>query len=124
MTLAAAATVLQGTLRGSNAEFSGVSTDTRTLAQGNLFVALVCPHFDGHGFVSEAAGKARSVRWCRARLNDIACCKSPIRLSLGTAAQWRRQFGSCHRGHRRNGDNGQAIAAILNGESGSCRRTT
>ena len=57
MTLAAAATVLHGTMRGTDAEFSGVSTDTRTLRRGDLFVALVGPNFDGHGFVNDAAGK-------------------------------------------------------------------
>ena len=39
MTLSAAARALRGTLRGADAEFSGVSTDTRTLARGQLFVA-------------------------------------------------------------------------------------
>jgi UDP-N-acetylmuramoyl-tripeptide--D-alanyl-D-alanine ligase len=34
--------------------FRGVSTDTRTLEPGNLFVALRGPNFDGHRFVGEA----------------------------------------------------------------------
>jgi len=95
MTLAAAATVLQGTLRGSDAEFSGVSTDTRTLARGNLFVALVGPHFDGHGFVSEAAGKgAIGALVSRDLEADIAVVQvADTRLGLGQlAAHWRRQF--------------------------------
>jgi len=95
MTLAAAATVLQGTLRGSDAEFSGVSTDTRTLARGNLFVALVGPHFDGHGFVSEAAGKgAVGALVSRDLEADIAVVQvADTRLGLGQlAAHWRRQF--------------------------------
>ena len=33
---------------------SGVSIDTRTLAPGDLFVALVGPHRDGHAFVAAA----------------------------------------------------------------------
>jgi len=33
------------------------STDTRTLKQGDLFIALQGPNFDGHQFVSEALGK-------------------------------------------------------------------
>jgi UDP-N-acetylmuramoyl-tripeptide--D-alanyl-D-alanine ligase len=44
--------------RGAGAEdtrFSGVSTDTRTLGAGSLFVALVGPNFDGHDFLEEAA---------------------------------------------------------------------
>ena len=95
MTLAAVATVLQGTLRGPDAEFSGVSTDTRTLARGNLFVALVGPHFDGHGFVSEAAGKgAIGALVSRDLEADIAVVQvADTRLGLGQlAAHWRRQF--------------------------------
>jgi UDP-N-acetylmuramoyl-tripeptide--D-alanyl-D-alanine ligase len=95
MTLAAAATVLQGTLRGADAEFAGVSTDTRTLARGDLFVALVGPHFDGHGFVSEAAGKgAIGALVSRELESDIATVQvADTRLSLGQlAAHWRRQF--------------------------------
>jgi len=95
MTLAGAATVLQGTLRGSDAEFSGVSTDTRTLARGHLFVALIGPHFDGHGFVSEAAGKgAIGALVSRDLEADIAVVQvADTRLGLGQlAAHWRRQF--------------------------------
>jgi len=95
MTLATAATVLQGTLRGTDAEFSGVSTDTRTLARGNLFVALVGPHFDGHGFVSEAVGKgAIGALVARELETDIATVQvADTRLGLGQlAAHWRNQF--------------------------------
>ncbi|HWR88110.1 MAG TPA: Mur ligase domain-containing protein, partial [Acidiferrobacterales bacterium] len=88
MTLAAAATVLQGTLHGPDAEFSGVSTDTRTLARGNLFVALVGPHFDGHGFVNEAAGKgAIGALVSRDLEADIAVVQvADTRLGLGQLA--------------------------------------
>lgn len=34
--------------------FRGVSTDTRTLEPGDLFVALRGPNFDGHRFIAEA----------------------------------------------------------------------
>ena len=34
--------------------FRGVSTDTRTLTPGDLFVALRGPNFDGHRFIAEA----------------------------------------------------------------------
>ncbi len=36
---------------------SGVSIDTRTLAQGDLFVALRGPTFDAHDFVADALGR-------------------------------------------------------------------
>jgi UDP-N-acetylmuramoyl-tripeptide--D-alanyl-D-alanine ligase len=38
-------------------EISGVSTDTRTLKPGDLFVALVGPNFDGHHFIDQAEAK-------------------------------------------------------------------
>jgi UDP-N-acetylmuramoyl-tripeptide--D-alanyl-D-alanine ligase len=36
--------------------FDGVSTDTRTLAAGSLFVPLPGPRFDGHDYLAQAAG--------------------------------------------------------------------
>lgn len=38
-------------------EVTGVSTDTRTMERGNLYVALRGEHFDGHHFVGEAMAK-------------------------------------------------------------------
>ncbi|MFY0676195.1 MAG: UDP-N-acetylmuramoyl-tripeptide--D-alanyl-D-alanine ligase [Neptuniibacter sp.] len=38
-------------------EFAHVSTDTRTIQKGDLFVALVGPNFDGHKFVEQAMAK-------------------------------------------------------------------
>ena len=45
--LAFAAAAMDGDLRGADADFSGVSIDTRTLQPGNLFIALEGPPFDG-----------------------------------------------------------------------------
>ncbi|MBI2441528.1 MAG: UDP-N-acetylmuramoyl-tripeptide--D-alanyl-D-alanine ligase [Lentisphaerae bacterium] len=39
---------------GAPGVVGGISTDTRTLVPGNIFVALRGPSFDGHGFVGEA----------------------------------------------------------------------
>jgi len=44
-----------GQLQGDNVAFTGVSTDTRRIAPGELFVALTGPRFDGHDFVRTAA---------------------------------------------------------------------
>ncbi|MBT8130810.1 MAG: UDP-N-acetylmuramoyl-tripeptide--D-alanyl-D-alanine ligase [Gammaproteobacteria bacterium] len=48
------ATFVGGTLEGSDALFIGVSTDTRTLQAGELFVALDGPNFDGHDYIGQA----------------------------------------------------------------------
>jgi len=95
MTLAAAARVLDGTLRGSDAEFAGVSTDTRQIARGDLFVALTGPRFDGHAFLGEAANRgavgALVARAVEAPLATVQV--DDTRLALGRlAAWWRQQF--------------------------------
>jgi UDP-N-acetylmuramoyl-tripeptide--D-alanyl-D-alanine ligase len=55
LTLAQAATWLDGRLLGADRELSGVSSDTRTLRPGQLFVALTGPQHDGHAFAPQAA---------------------------------------------------------------------
>ncbi|MBI4565094.1 MAG: UDP-N-acetylmuramoyl-tripeptide--D-alanyl-D-alanine ligase [Planctomycetes bacterium] len=56
MMLARIAQVVAGSLHGSAGEMrvTGVSTDTRTIHAGDLFVALRGPNHDGHAFVPEA----------------------------------------------------------------------
>lgn len=57
----------EGTVR----EIEGVSTDTRTLKKGDLFIAIKGPHFDGHEFVQEAVEKGA----CGVVVNDIPLTK-------------------------------------------------
>lgn len=52
-----AAQVVGGRLTGANAGYGEVSTDSRTLAAGALFVALRGPNFDGGEFVAAAAAR-------------------------------------------------------------------
>jgi UDP-N-acetylmuramoyl-tripeptide--D-alanyl-D-alanine ligase len=44
-----------GSLHGEDREYCGVSIDTRTVARGELFVALRGPRFDGAEFIAQAA---------------------------------------------------------------------
>jgi len=46
-----------GVLRGDNAAFAAVTTDSRSLEPGSLFVALSGERFDGHDFVAEAGAR-------------------------------------------------------------------
>lgn len=95
MSLSLLADKLQATHRGRDAVFTGVSTDTRTLAKGDLFVALTGPHFDGHGFLSEAiAAGAAGALLGRALETPLPYVETPdTRRALGTlAAFWRSQF--------------------------------
>src|SRR5690554_66968 len=54
MKLSQVAQFCHGQLRGADVLFSRVSTDTRDIRSGDLFVALRGENFDGHEFVAEA----------------------------------------------------------------------
>ncbi len=54
MPLSEAARVLAVKHLGPDAQFAGVSTDSRVLERDNLFIALHGPHFDGHAFLDQA----------------------------------------------------------------------
>lgn len=55
MSLQQLATTVNGHLVGENVCFDSVSTDTRSIQQDDLFVALQGDHFDGNHFVSQAS---------------------------------------------------------------------
>jgi UDP-N-acetylmuramoyl-tripeptide--D-alanyl-D-alanine ligase len=57
MRLSEAAQALSARSAGGDPLFTGVSTDTRTLQDGDLFVALRGERFDGHGFLGAAREK-------------------------------------------------------------------
>ncbi len=54
-TLSAAAAIMSGVLHGDDRSFRGISTDTRTLGEDELFFALQGPNFDGGDYVRVAA---------------------------------------------------------------------
>ena len=55
-----------GRLLGPDWAATGVSIDSRTIAPGDLFVALSGPNHDGHCFVGEALAKGASAAICDA----------------------------------------------------------
>lgn len=75
--------------------FSGISTDTRTLAPGTLFVALVGEHFDGHRFLDAAlaAGATGAVVRMGTPLPDglIGFAVGDTLAALGALARDRRR---------------------------------
>ncbi len=95
MSLRETATVLDAHLRGDDAVFTGVGTDTRKLRHGDLFFALRGPRFDGHLFLSEAvaAGAAGAVI-SRAIDTPLPTLQvEDTRVALGRlAAHWRGRF--------------------------------
>jgi UDP-N-acetylmuramoyl-tripeptide--D-alanyl-D-alanine ligase len=79
-----------------NAEFDGVSTDSRTVAAGNLFVALRGERFDAHAFLNEVAAKgiaAAVVEYVPEGFTLPAIVVPDTRAALGDIARyWRQQF--------------------------------
>ena len=57
MSLAEAAKSLNAESNYSDIVFRGCSTDTRTIADGELFIALKGENFDGHDYVEMAMEK-------------------------------------------------------------------
>jgi UDP-N-acetylmuramoyl-tripeptide--D-alanyl-D-alanine ligase len=60
MSLAEAAAAMQGTLVGPDIRFRGVSTDSRSIGRGELFVAIRGEHHDGHAFLGMAKERGAS----------------------------------------------------------------
>ncbi len=88
------ATLLQGEAEG---EVTGVSTDTRALRAGELFIALRGEKFDGHDFLSEAFRKGAAAAIVSASPKEpVEGCLLLVKDTLpamGTlAAHWRRKF--------------------------------
>jgi UDP-N-acetylmuramoyl-tripeptide--D-alanyl-D-alanine ligase len=103
MQLSQAAAALQARQSGADVRFSAVSTDTRTIQPGDLFIALKGENFDGSKFVADAlkAGAVAAVvnATSREQLAQILNPESSIlyvedtRIALGQlAAYWRKQF--------------------------------
>jgi len=101
LTLAAAAQALGARTEGGDPAFGSVSTDTRTLEPGALFVALRGQRFDGHDYlvaarergavaaVVEASGAAQC-----AHAGLAALVVADTRRALGDLARhWRGRFG-------------------------------
>ena len=93
--LAHFAGAMGGTLSGADSAFGAVSTDSRSLNAGDLFVALVGPNFDGHDFVGAAAerGAVAAVvsRRVAGSLPQILV-EDTLRALQRAAESWRAQF--------------------------------
>ncbi len=95
MRLREVAKAVDGRLIGIDIMIEGVSTDTRTINRGDLFVALHGPHFNGHRFIDDAmrqqAAGALIDERTETGLNIIRV--GDTKAALGElAAHWRRKF--------------------------------
>ncbi len=87
-------------------DFAQFSTDTRTLHQGDIFIALEGPHFDGHNFIDQAVSLgvsglliAESKKECLKKVDKAALKKMFVATVSNTktaliqlATAWRDQF--------------------------------
>ena len=91
-TLSQAAESMHGMLHGDDRSFDGISTDTRSIREGQMFFALQGPNFDGCDYVGQAknSGAAGAVV---SRLVDVDIAQIQVddaKLALGRfAAAWR-----------------------------------
>jgi UDP-N-acetylmuramoyl-tripeptide--D-alanyl-D-alanine ligase len=97
LSLSAAAKALNAETSGADVKFSGVTTDSRAVAAGDLFVALKGERFDGHNYVKQAIEQGAAAALVERR--DPAWGDFPLlvvkdaRLALGElAAHWRSRF--------------------------------
>lgn len=92
--LASAADCMNGVLRGDDHGFAGVSTDTRTLRDGELFFALQGPNFNGCDYLTTAKANGAAGAVVPAFMDeDISQIKvDDTRKALGRfGAMWRQQ---------------------------------
>jgi UDP-N-acetylmuramoyl-tripeptide--D-alanyl-D-alanine ligase len=97
MSLDELAAAVAGAMHGGAVAFTGVTTDSRRVAAGDLFVALSGERFDGNEYVREAAAKG-AVAALTSRVVDAAMPLPQVvvgdtRAALGRlAAHWRNKF--------------------------------
>jgi UDP-N-acetylmuramoyl-tripeptide--D-alanyl-D-alanine ligase len=97
MDTATAARAVAGNLHGANVRFLRVTTDTRKLVPGDLFVALKGEHFDGHDFVAAAqehGASAALVATDRASefQGNLIAAPEPLAALGALATHWRARF--------------------------------
>ncbi|HUP30811.1 MAG TPA: UDP-N-acetylmuramoyl-tripeptide--D-alanyl-D-alanine ligase [Usitatibacter sp.] len=91
------ARALGGKGHGEAARFSGVATDTRTVVDGDLFIALKGERFDGHDYVVEAFKRGAAAALVSRAVPGASAMPHVVvddtRLALGRlAAHWRSRF--------------------------------
>jgi UDP-N-acetylmuramoyl-tripeptide--D-alanyl-D-alanine ligase len=95
MTLLLAAKAMGGQLLGADADFFSVGTDSRKVAQGELFFALKGEFFDGHQYAEQAinqGAKAVVISDERCEVRPAILVKDTV-IALGNlATAWRSQF--------------------------------
>ena len=94
LTLQQVAEATQG-LASAEGVISGISTDSRHIQPGDLFIALVGPNFDGHDYIADVMEKGAAAVLVSAAVAESipSVLVSDTRLGLGLlSAFYRQQF--------------------------------
>jgi UDP-N-acetylmuramoyl-tripeptide--D-alanyl-D-alanine ligase len=130
MRLAEAGAAIGAACRGEDVRFSGVSTDTRSIAPGDLFVAIRGERYDGHEFLQVARDRGAAAAMVDARFAALGGATAPLPLLV--VEETRRGLGRLGRSWRERfapvviaiaGSNGKTttkemLAAILRAQAG------
>ena len=94
MMLDEVASILSAERIGENIKVKGISTDTRTIKGGELFLALKGPSFDGHDFVKAALEKGAVACLVQEKVDVEHCVITKnTHQALGLLAKaWRQKF--------------------------------
>jgi UDP-N-acetylmuramoyl-tripeptide--D-alanyl-D-alanine ligase len=97
MDTATAARAVHGRVLGGNVRFTRVATDSRTLAPGDLFVAIKGERFDGHDFVRAAFGRGAAAALVADEragtlAGNLVAVADPLGALGALAAHWRARF--------------------------------
>jgi UDP-N-acetylmuramoyl-tripeptide--D-alanyl-D-alanine ligase len=128
-TLSDAAQALGASLTGADGAFEAVSTDSRTLGEGALFVALRGPNFDGADFAAAALARGAVGAILERPLRNVAIAQIVVPDALGAlqrlARAWRAGFSLPIVGV--GGSNGKTttkeMTASILGRRGGCLAT-
>lgn len=106
--------VLSGKLIGNkNGFFEGVSTDTRSIRKGELFVALKGPKYDAHSFIGEAIKAKASGLVVERKISD--CPQDVFVIEVKDTKVALKEMASYWR---------KKINPVVIGVTGSCGKTT
>lgn len=135
LSLSEIARITGGTLRGDGDQVvTRVSTDSRRIAPGDIFIALRGERFDGHDFVKGLAGRASAALVSAGWYDQVL---GPLPIPLVTVADTLHALGDLAAGWRRRfslpvigvtGSNGKTsvkemISLILSGIGPGCATT-
>ena len=126
MSLTEAAAMTSGRVSGAVVRFAGVSTDSRSIKAGELFVALRGDRFDGHEFLQGAAARGAAAGLVDRRYHGpypvpVVVVEDTKRALGDLARNWRARFSPALIGIA--GSNGKTtvkemVASILRRHAG------